>query len=260
MEKSSIMSGIGQIPYDKVNVMETLKEEAVKALGEEKWHEITGDIQMPADNMEPELLNQLTRELLRRFDTFVDSHTCRSIFCNVKHGLKHPHFLWAREKFLEYNDMDAFCFAMRAETLEAFARAASSGEFYHGQPVDASVVQFVKEQPYLLYGARENNTIVAIAIPCETRKYLKETYMRRKRYYACHCQFARRSILQEEGAVSKTLCNCSLGHTKIFWEAALDAQLDGEVVSSVLGDGLLCRFVIYLPDEIMKKYVREDRA
>lgn len=167
----------------------------------------------------------------------------------------HSDFMWARECFLQYNDIDAFCSAMRKENLELFSHAAKSGELFHGQPIDDSVLQFVREQPYLLYGARKNNTIEAIAIPCETQRYLHETDINIKRYFACHCKFARESILQKEGAVSKTLCNCSLGHTKIFWEAALDTPLDGEVISSVLGDGLLCHFVIHLPDEVMKKYV-----
>lgn len=86
---------------------------------------------------------------------------------------------------------------------------------------------------------------------------MKETDKNKKRYFACHCQFARESILQEEGAVSKTICNCSLGHTKVFWEAIFDTPLEGKVVSSVLGDGLLCRFVIYLSDDIMEKYVHD---
>lgn len=255
MSKLDIMSGINQIPYDNVNIMETLKKEAVKTLGQEKWNEITDNIEVPADSMKSEHLNHVTRELLKRFDSLVDSQICKSIFCNVKHGLKHSDFLWAREKFLQYNDIDAFCSAMRREYIDGFNRAALSGELFHGQPIDEPVLQFVKEQPYLLYGARKNNTIVAIAIPCETQEYLKETDINKKRYFACHCQFARNSILQKEGAVSKTLCNCSLGHTKIFWEAVLDTSLDGEVASSVLGDGLLCRFAIHLPDEIMKKYV-----
>jgi len=33
-EQIDIMSGIYQIPYDKVNVMESLKEEAVTTLGQ----------------------------------------------------------------------------------------------------------------------------------------------------------------------------------------------------------------------------------
>lgn len=205
--------------------------------------------------MEAEHLNHVTRDFIKRFDNIVDSQTCKSIFCNVKHGLKRSDFLWARESFLHCNDIDAFCSAMQKENLEGFTHAAKSGAFYHGQPIDESVLQFVKEQPHLLYGARENNTIEVVAIPCETQKYLKETDENRRRYYACHCQFARKSILQKEGSVSKTFCNCSLGHTKVFWEAVLDTALDGEVISSVLGEGLLCKFLIYLPDEIMKKYV-----
>lgn len=255
MGKLEFLPWINQIPYDKVNVMETLKEEARKILGEEKWEEITANIEVPADNMESEHLNYTTRELLKQFDNAVDSQTCKKIFCNVKHGLKHSDFKWAREKFLQYNDIDLFCLAMQKENIDGFTDAAKSGEFFYGQPIDEFVLQFVMDQPLLLYGARDNNTIAATAIPCETQKYLKETDVNKKRYFACHCQFARKSILQNEGPVSDTLCNCSLGHTKIFWEAVFDTPLDGKVVSSVLGDGLLCRFVIYLPDEVMKKYV-----
>lgn len=255
MSRPEVMSGIDLIPYDRVNIMETLKVEAIKTLGREKWDAMTAGIELPADDMQPEHLSHLTRELLKRFDRMVEPHISRGILCRVKHGLKHSDFVWARQRFLHYNDIDAFCSAMRRETLAGFARTVEIGGCFHGQPVDDSVLQFVREQPFLLYGARDRDTIVAVAIPCETREYLKETNPDRKRYYACHCQFGRESLLQKEGAVSKTLCYCSLGHTKVFWEAALNAELEGEVVESVLGGGLLCRFVIHLPDEIMRNYV-----
>ncbi len=255
MNKDGIMTCINQIPYDKVNVMETLNEEAIKVLGQETWGKITKNIEMPADHMELIRLNYLTRELMIQIDQMVNPQTAKQILCNTRHGLKHSHFSWARERFLEYNDIDIFCSVMRKETIEGFTEAAESGSYYHGQPVDDSVLQFVIDQPFLLYGARYNNKIKAIAIPCETQKYLNEPDLKKKKYYACHCPFASHSILDEEGAVSKTLCNCSLGHTKVFWEAALDTNLDGRVISSVLGDGLLCCFEIDLPDEVMDKYV-----
>lgn len=81
MSKSIIMSGVNQIPYDKVNIMNTLKEETVKTLGQEKWDEITANIEVPADNMESEHLNHVTRELLKSFDNMVDSQITKSIFC-----------------------------------------------------------------------------------------------------------------------------------------------------------------------------------
>lgn len=256
MKKSDIMSCINLIPYDRVNIMKTLEEESQKALGMEKWREIVSGIEVPADDMQEEKLSRLMRVFMKRYDEKVPPAVSRAIFCRVKHGLKHGDFTWAREKFLEYRDIDAFCAAMRRETIEGFTRSARAGSEFHGQPVDEEVLRFVIDQPYLLYGAREGNRIVAVAIPCETQKYLAETDGRKKRYYACHCQFARHSILQSEGPVSATLCHCSLGHTKVFWEAALDAELPGEIESSVLSGGLLCRFSIPLPNEIMKRYVR----
>jgi hypothetical protein len=255
LDKPEIMSGVNLIPYDTVNIMETVKEETVKALGREKWDEIIANIEVPADGMEERRLSHLTREFMRRYEAHVEPRATEKILCRVAHGLKRSDFTWARERFVQYNDIDAFCAAMRKETLDGFARAAMTGEDYHGQPVGASVLRFVQEQPHLLYGARDGNTIVAIAIPCETKKYLEATDISEKRYFACHCQFARESIRQEEGPVSKTLCHCSLGHTKVFWEAALDASLEGEVLSSVLGGGLLCRFAIHLPDRVMEQYV-----
>ncbi|MGN6713463.1 hypothetical protein [Anaerocolumna jejuensis] len=259
MRKNGIMSCIDQIPYDKVNVMQTLNEEAIKVLGQDNWREITENIEMPADNMDSKLRNSLTRELMKQIDQKVNPQTAKQILCNTRHGLKHSHFTWARERFLEYNDIDLFCSVMKKENIDGFTQAAESGEYYHGQPVDPFVLQFVIDHPFLLYGARDKNKIKAIAIPCETQKYLKETDLNKKRYYACHCPFASRSILDKEGAVSKTLCNCSLGHTKVFWEATLDANLEGRVINSVLGDGLLCCFEIDLPDEVMNKYVHKAK-
>jgi len=260
MDEPNIMSCIHQIPYDKVNIMKTLEEESIKALGQDNWNEIVSGIEVPADDMEPEKLSNVMRVFLRRYDRCVPFEISRTIFCRVKHGLKHSDFVWAREKFEQYNDIDKFCAAMRRETIDGFMNSAKNGSWYHGQPVDDSVLRFVIDQPNLLYGARSGNKIIAIAIPCETKMYLMETDKRKKRYYACHCQFAKKSILQTEGVVSNTLCHCSLGHTKVFWEAALDIELLGEVESSVLGDGLLCRFAIHLPEEIMNRYVSSQNA
>jgi hypothetical protein len=46
-----------------------------------------------------------------------------------------------------------------------------------------------------------------------------------------------------------------LGHAKIMWEAIFDRELDGDVVQSALNGDLLCKYVVYLPKEIMDQYV-----
>ena len=90
--------------------------------------------------------------------------------------------------------------------------------------------------------------------PYDMNSYFKETDERKKRYHFCHCLFARTSILIDEGTVSKTMCYCSLGFVISSWEETLGVRLHGDVVESVLGGDDICRFVIYLPDEVVEKY------
>ncbi len=235
-------------------IIERMKEEVDAVLGEGAWEDIRKTGSGPEEDMDEAALSKATREMLKRFDSKADPKARKTAFCNVRHALTPQHLHWVRELFLKYGHIDAFCDALRQENREGFQKALETGEGFHGQPVDQSVVDFFEEQPYLLYGARKGRQIHATAIPCQTSAYLLEPDPRKKRYLACHCAFARESLLAAEGPVSKTLCYCSLGHTMIFWETALDAKLSGEVVESVLDGGLLCRFVIGLPDDIVEKY------
>lgn len=244
-----------QIVYpDQGLIIKRMKEEVDDALGEGTWEEFRQAGPVPEEGMEEGELSSATKEMLKRFDQRVDPEVRKTAFCSVRHALTPQHLSWVRGLFLQYGNIDDFCQALRQENRAGFLRALETGETFHGQPVDQSVIDFFEENPYLLYGARKGRQIHATAIPCQTSAYLRETDLNKKRYLACHCAFARKSLLAEEGPVSNTLCYCSLGHTMIFWEVALDAKLTGDVAESVLGGGLLCKFVIDLPDEIMEKY------
>lgn len=85
------------------------------------------------------------------------------------------------------------------------------------------------------------------------KAYLATDDEKRKRYYACHCPFAKESILSEH-VVPSVLCNCSLGHVMNFTEAFLGRALEGKVVCSVLHGDLTCEYEITIPDDIMRKY------
>lgn len=95
-----------------------------------------------------------------------------------------------------------------------------------------------------------------MAFPANMNEYLSAEDARMKRYYACHCPFAKESILSDK-IVSPTLCYCSLGHIKNFGEAVFDTELDGEVISSALNGDLSCRYVVSLPDDVMELYVKQ---
>ena len=54
------------------------------------------------------------------------------------------------------------------------------------------------------------------------------------------------------------MCNCSLGLIISSWEETLGVRLDGDVAKSVLDGDDICKFVIYLPDEVIKKYIEGE--
>ena len=143
MSESNIMSCLDQIPYDKLNIIKTLEEESIKTLGQEKWNDIISGIEVPFDDMEHEKLNIAMRVFLKRYNERVSFEVSQNIFCQVKHGLKHGDFTWARDKFLQYNDIDAFCAAMRRETIEGFTQSAKDGSYFAIYLPDEIIIQYV---------------------------------------------------------------------------------------------------------------------
>ena len=194
------------------------------------------------------------RILMQRLDAMADAAQAKAILTRVRHGLTRSQFGWARERFAQYDDIDAFNAACRAEQTALFTRLRDTGESFYGQPVDARVLAFVIDQPAMLAPVREGADLHITGFPFDMVAYLRATGTDVRRYHACHCPFARESLLQAQGPVSPTLCNCSLGHAKVMWEAIFDRELDGEVRASALAGDPLCRYVIHLPADILARY------
>ena len=235
-------------------IIRKMKEQVDLNLGDGKWSELTGD-NAPDASMDCFDLCKATGSFFAKFDKIADEKMANKIFSQVRHGLTHADFTWAREKFLQYNDIDSFAKAILGEQLAELKSHMQNDTLFYGQPITPEGFEFVSSTENIFYGKRYGNKILSTAIPCMTADYLKATDERQKRYHMCHCQFARESILGDT-PVSKSLCYCSMGHTKIFWETILDTHLEGDVIMSALGGDEICKFVIYLPDEVMKKYVK----
>lgn len=243
------------IKYEDEIIMKTFQKEISDKLGEEVWSELTKDIGVPDINNEAKCGCRTMYDFMNRFNSIIDKEKAKIILSNVRHGLKPSQCAWAREKFLECNDLDNFNKLNIEEQIADFTKFNDNGELFYGQPITDEVLEFIKENPAMLAGVREGNKMYLMAFPANMDAFLKETDKRMKRYHVCHCPFAKESILTDK-PVSSTLCYCSFGHVKNFWEAVFDRELDGEVISSVLNGDMLCKYVVYLPDDIMNMYVK----
>ena len=243
------------VAYHGATIMDTMKSEICSEMGSRAWDALTDGISIPDINGESKCKCGTMREFMRRFGGMTDTKTAKTVLTRVRHGLTHEQFDWAREKFAKcgYN-IDTFIKSNYQEDVETFTRLRDTGGDFYGQPITREVYDFVLKEGILTDASRNGSEIHITAFPYDMVNYLGETDERKKRYYACHCPFARESILTEGAEVSKTLCYCSLGHAKVMWEAVLHVELDGEVIQSALGGDVLCKYVIHLPDEIIRKH------
>lgn len=243
------------IEYNDEIIMDTFKDEVCKTLGGQAWDTLTDGIGVPDINTEYKCGCKTMREFIRRFDEITDAEAAKNILTHVRHGLKHSQFDSAKKKFAECgNNIDVFIKRDFEENVRNFTHLRDTGGDFYGQPITNEVYDFLMKQLGTLSAVRKGSELHITAFPFNMVNYLRETDERKKRYYACHCPFARDSILSGDGEVSKTLCYCSLGHAKVMWEAILDTELNGEVSESVLGGDLRCKYVIYLPEEILERF------
>ncbi len=246
--------GDRNIEYNGKFGIGTFQFEITKELGDEVWDMLIKDSDIPDMDTESGCQCKNMASLMERFDRIVDKQTANRILSRVRHGLKPSHSAWAREKFLKYNDLDAFINDSIQEGIADFDKLYREGKDFYGQPITKEVLDFIKRNPGMISAVRDGNKLYITAYPANISDYLNASDSREKRYHACHCPFAKESILAEH-MVSSTLCYCSLGHVKNFWEAAFDTELEGEVVTSALNGDMLCTYVVFIPDEIMKAYV-----
>lgn len=235
-------------------IIDCMKKEIDSAVGKGTWGKITSGC-CPSSSMENKELSVATYSMLEKLDT-LEREKGKAAFVKVRHGLTKENFRWAREAFLKYNDIDQFAEAILQEQLENLKRLKDNHESFYGQMITEQVYQFALTVPDLFYGKRYGNKILSTAIPFNAHEYLNAENDREKRYFMCHCQFARESILTDR-TVSDTMCSCSLGHNLMFWETVLDTELEGEVLHSALRGEERCQFAIFLPDEILRQYTSD---
>lgn len=246
--------GDKKINYDEQFGMNTFRREICAVLGEAFWETLTDGLTLP--EIETEGACQCTNmcAFMKRFEKMTDKETVRVILCKVRHGLHPSQSSWAHDEFQQIGNLDAFLKVHHDAELENFIRLNQENKDFYGQEITDEVLKFIRENPAMLAPIRKGNKLICMAFPSNMNVYLKAEDSMMKRYHACHCPFAKESILAGE-TVSAELCYCSLGHVMNFSEAFLGRELDGQVICSALNGDMTCEYEITIPEDIMMQYV-----
>lgn len=244
-----------KIVYDEKFNMCTFKRIFVEERGEDFWNELTEGLALPDIETESQCQCKNMYDFIKKLEFMTDKGTAKNMLSKVRHGLIPSQCIGAREEFLEIGDLDKFIQKRYEADFSYFIELNATKKDFYGDIITDEVLEFLRDNRMMIGGVREGNKLFFKAFPANMSKYLQADNEKMKRYYACHCPFAKESILTNH-VVSGTLCYCSLGHMKNYWEAVFDQSLDGEVLGTVLSGELQCRYSITIPDNIMEKYVK----
>lgn len=162
--------------------------------------------------------------------------------------LPEEHFVDEREKFFKSPNIDVYLTNKHQALMKLLRKCQQDGELFYAQEITDEVLKYVDERPETECGVREGNILYITKIPYNTKQYLAETDPILKRYYACHCPWAREAIRNGNIHLNPIFCNCSGGFSKKSWEVIFGQALQVEVLESVLKGDFRCRFAVHLPE------------
>lgn len=244
-------------PIDGGDVLEVLHEKLGERVGADLRNEVFEGIELPGLGTRPADKPRITQQVMERLEMMIDPKTCEETLIEVAHGLPREFYdRGQRERFLAARDLDEYLEQERKSFIALLEKHRDEGTPFFNQEIDDDVVQWIKDNPGIGSEKREGDYLIHTKIPFLAKEYLAETDERMKRYYACHCGWAREAIRTGEHEVSATFCHCSGGFTVRPWEIAFDQPLEVEMVASVLQGDDRCTFKIPIPKDVLEKIKR----
>jgi hypothetical protein len=185
--------------------------------------------------------------VIERLDKALGSEACRELIGDSLRDL--PDYAWERDIYLSCASVEEYLVKKKQIFMEQMEACRREGRLFFAQEVTDEVLDFIRNEPEMGGGVRVGNIVYETKIPFLTKQYLAESDPRLKRYYYCHCPWAREAVKSGE-EVAAIFCYCSAGFHKKPWEGALGQKIRVDVLESVLKGDARCRFAIHLPEDV----------
>jgi len=236
---------------DGCEAMDRLYDKIADYAGEDLRDVLFEEMPLPPLGLSLREKSLYTYRILHRMESIFEESTCREILKDSLRDL--PEALFSHDKIDFYEkcqgDIDQFLILKGQQFLKTLKTYQEQKELFFGQEITDDVIIFVQNNPEIGQGIHEDNLIYETKIPFRTQAFIEEADPNMKRYYYCHCPWARESLRKKTFVVSSTFCQCSAGFHKRRYEVIFNQPLRADVINSVLKGDMVCRFAIHLPED-----------
>jgi hypothetical protein len=187
--------------------------------------------------------------VIERLENALGAESCRVLLADSLRDLPDEYYVKDRELYQSSQDVDEYIVRRKQRFIEDLKACQREGRLFFVQEITDEVLEYVQSNPEMGGGVRLGDIVYETKIPYLTKQYLTEPDPTLKRYYYCHCPWAREAVKSGE-RVAPIFCNCSAGFHKKPWESAFGQKIQVDVLESVLKGDARCRFAIHLPENV----------
>ncbi len=236
-----------------LDVIESIYRKMNQVLGKERAQDIQKNYPVPVLGTDMIKINQFTEKLMEEIKLKTSELEMKRILTDNHHLIPRDAFKEERIIYEASTSLDAYLKDLHQRKVEELTRFFEQDRVWFEQIITQDVIDFVKNNPEIMSGVLKDDQLYITKIPYDTNQYIKAESDQMKSYHACHCPFAKASILEKGINIDAGWCYCSAGFTKLPFEVALNQELPIECISTALKGDPLCRFKIDLSQIDYKK-------
>jgi len=237
--------------FDGEEVIRNMHKKIADEFGIELRDEIFKYIDLPPLGIHPNKKPAYAKKVIDKMLQNIDKDKCKA-FLNQGMRDKYSDFKEEKELFLARKDFDSFLTEKHQKLVEMLTYHRDNNLTWFAQDIiDDEVLDYVKNNQMISTGIRQGDKLLIEKIPFKAKKYLNTESEKEKRYYYCHCPWARETLLTDEENINPIFCNCSAGFHKAYWEAVLGQTVSMEVKKSVLSGDMVCQFEMKIPENVL---------
>jgi hypothetical protein len=235
---ASLLGGVG--------VIEAISSRLGQLEGQAKSEQILQAVDKPPLGTGPKGYPGFTSKFMARLEASMPLGRVKKALAGNNHGIPREAYLEEKALYEKAESLDAYLADYQRRQIKELQEYCDQSKIWYEQKITQEVVDFAASNQEILSAVRQGDTLYVTKIPYDPEKYLSERDPTLKRYYACHCPFARESIVNGEIRISPNWCYCSAGYAKNPYEIIFGRELKVEMLASALKGDLVCRFAIDL--------------